>query len=647
MPHETLLSPVDVGPVRLCNRVMSSGHQTTLVEGNLPTEDFYAYHLARARGGAGLVVLEAHAVGFDDASASVLDAGDDAIVDAYAPFVDEMHDAGCRVFAQLLEGGREQHRDGYATPAVAPSAVPTQRYHVVPRPLETEEVHAMVDAHADAAERLVAAGLDGVEVGGSHGYLVAQFWSEHANDRDDAFGGDLESRCRFATEVVDRIRDRVGDDVAVGMRASLEERHERGLTLEETLEVVEHVDGACDLDYWSFVVGSSATYQSSRYIVPPADAPETVVTDPVAAAADRVAGRVVATSRIDTPERAERVVRDGPVDVVGMTRAMIADPDLVRKTREGECADVTPCVACNQGCIGRYHEGLPIRCTMNPATGRERRHAAVEPAAEPKTVLVVGGGPAGLVAASTAADRGHDVALVEQEAELGGQLRHYADLDHRGRFAAWVDVMADRLDDRGVDVRTGERFDPADVAGDAPDAVVLATGSTGRVPDVPVGGDASVLTAREALDDPARAGERVVVADWDGGMAALDVAATLAADRDLEVVTEADAPGEAVQQYVRNGLLGDLDTAGCTFTPRHRVAGVDGTAVEVANVLTGASTVRRDVDTVVFAHRGTADVDAFRALEEADVPVTRVGDCWAPRSLDEAVREGFEAAATL
>ena len=650
MDYSRLLSPVDVGPVTLRNRVMSSGHQTTLVEDNLPTDDFGAYHLARARGGAGLVVFEAHAVqSREEMHGTVLDAGDDAIVDAYEPLVAEMHDAGCHVFAQLLEDGREQPRSGYDRPAVAPSDAPTERYHVVPRPMTTEEVYEMIESYADAASRMADAGLDGVEIGGSHGYLVAQFWSQHVNDRDDEFGGDLAARCRFATAIVDRIRERVGDDFVVGMRASLGERHERGLSLSETLDVVEQIDGAADLDYWSFVVGSSSTYRSSQFIVPPANTDSDVVADPVAAVDDRIDSRIIATSRIDSPERAERTLRERPIDVVGMTRAMIADPELVSKTRDGARADVTPCVACNQGCIGRYHEGLSIRCTVNPVTGRERSytHGAVDAAAESRSVTVVGGGPAGILCASTAARRGHDVTLVEADEALGGQVRHYADLTHRGRFDEWLSVEETRLRDAGASVETGERFSPDDVAPDETDVVVLATGATGRIPDVPISDDADVLTAREALDDPSRVGDRALVSDWDGRKPALDVAKTLVGDRDVEVVTETYAPGEAVQQYTRSNLLGDLDAAGCTFTPRYRVAGVDGSTVELRNLFSGERAVREGVDTVIFAHRGEASTDLYDAVRRLDVEVTRIGDGWAPRSLDEAVREGFETATSL
>lgn len=642
----TLLEPAELGPVELSNRIMSSGHQTTLVEDYRPTEAFFDYHLARARGGVGLVVLEAHAVHESGLlTAHTIDASRESLVDDYRGFPAAMREAGCRVFAQLFHGGRERYAGEYAPPAVSASDAPTARLRVVPRPLETDEVREIIDAYVDAAARMERAGFDGVEVVGSHSYLPAQFWSPKVNDRADEYGGSRAARCRFTTEIIRRVRERTGDGFAVGVRLSAEERSPDGLSFEETLPIVTHIDGAVDVDYWSVVVGSSSSRRGSSYIVPPATESSEVVRTPAAAIDRAVDPPTVVTSRLNTPETAARAVEADGAEVVGMTRALIADPALPRKLRDGETDDVTPCVACNQGCIGRYQEGLSIRCTVNPVTGRETDHADLDPAADPREVLVVGGGPAGLVTAATAAARSHDVTLVEADDRLGGQVRAYADLDHRGRFGDWIDTLAGRLDDRGVTVRTGERVGPADVRAADPDAVVLATGATGRIPDVPIDGSVATLTAREALADPP--GGDVVVSDWDGNHAALDAAVAVDdAGGDVEVVTAAETAGANVQQYVRNSLLGELSERGVALSPHRRVAAVRDGAAVVEHELTGARE-RRRVDAVAFAHRGEADYGPFRALRDGGIDVRRVGDCWAPRSLDEAVREGFDAAVDL
>lgn len=644
MSYQALLSPTELGPVSLRNRIMSSGHQTTLVSDHLPTEEFFAYHRARAEGGAGLIVLEAHAVHESGLLTShTIDASRDAIVDAYRPFTEELHERDTTVFCQLFHGGRERYTGEYAPPAPAPTDAPTERLHVVPRPMATDEVWEMVDAYAAAAERMERAGLDGVELVGSHAYLPAQFWNPNLNDRDDAFGGDRASRCRFAVEIVERIRERTGEEFAVGIRISAEEKHDHGLSVEETLPIIAQLDEAARPDYWSVVVGSSATHRGCAYIVPPATSGPEVVGTPGAAVRATVDAPLILTSRIDRPEKGEALVADGPADVVGMTRALIADPDMPRKAAEGREAEILPCVACNQGCIGRYQDGLSIRCTMNPVTGRERAYRELGVTDEPRRIVVVGGGPAGVVAAATASKRGHDVTLYEAADRLGGQIQQYADLGHRGAFDDWVETMAGELDRQGVDVRLGSRFDPDD-ASDAVDQYLLAIGGEGRIPDRPIADEAHVVSAGDALADPDRLGDSVLISDWDGNWAALDLGVSLPAHHDVEVVTSAYTAGESVQQYRQNQLLGRLHDRGATLTPHHRVREVNADGVVLENLYTESRETRDGVDTVVFAHGGEADYRLYRALEDAGHDVVRIGDCFAPRSLDEAIWEGFEAA---
>lgn len=649
MPHDTLFEPTRLGPIQLSNRIMSSGHQTTLVEEYLPTDEFSEYHLARARGGAGLVVLEAHAIHESGLLTDhTIDASRDAIVERYEPFVESMHDADTRVVAQLFHGGRERYAGEYAPPALSSSAEPTDRLHVVPRPMETEEVHEMIDAFAEAAARMESAGLDGVEIVGSHNYLPAQFWSPKVNDRDDEFGGSLESRCLFTTEVIDRIREQTSEEFGVGLRLSAEERSEQGLSFEETHSIIEQIEAEAAPDYWSVVVGSSSTQKGCSYIVPPATESETVTRSPAAVIDETVEGPVIVTSRINTPEKATQMIEETGAEVVGMTRALIADPSLPRKTKAGRLDDAIPCVACNQGCIGRYQEGLPIRCTINPVTGREAEYSDLDPVETPKSVLVVGGGPAGLVAATTAGERGHDVTLLEASSELGGQVNAYADLEHRGRYDDWLETLRSRLHEYDVTVEYDTPFTPDDAPVYDPDEIVLATGSNGRTPEVPIDDGTTTYTAVEALEEDDPFGQSVLVSDWDGNEAALDVATqAIATGADVEIVTSAYTAGEATQQYIQNQLLGDLYADDATLTPHHRVDAVEADAVVLQNIFNDEYERRTGVDTVVFAHGGEADYEQYRDLSTRDVAVHRVGDCWAPRSLDEAVWEAFETATEI
>lgn len=654
LSNTTLFEPISIGSTTLRNRIMSSGHQTTLVSDHLPTNAFDEYHVARARGGAGLIVLEAHAVDESGLLTShTIDASDDRIVDRYEPFVDAIHDEGTALFAQLFHGGRERYTDDYAPPAPAPSDVPTDRLQVIPRPLTNGEIHELIHSFGTAAARMERAGLDGVEIVGSHGYLPAQFWSPHTNDRDDEFGGPLQNRCRFTTEIVASIRERTGTDFAVGVRLSADERHRRGLTVDETMPIIDHIDNHSALDYWSVVVGSSSTHRSCRYITPPASNTHSIVQNPGEAIKQLVEKPVIVTSRIDTPEKGAKLLEETSIDVVGMTRALIADSSMPRKVRENERATVTPCVACNQGCIGRYQDGLPIRCTVTPETGREAEFEGTQTASDTKRVIVVGGGPAGLTCAVTAAERGHEVTLFEQAPELGGQVRTYADLPHRGAFETWIDVLETRLRENDVEIRLNEPFDPTvlDSHGngvEAVDAVVLATGSSGRVPDVPIDDRRDVFTAREILEDPNHIrGDNVLISDWDGRHAALDTAIVCSeVTEQTELVTGTYAPGETVQQYIQNELLGRLDERDVQFTPGHRVAMVTDDVI-LENVFNERRKSRPNVDTVIFAHGGRAEQELDLATDEQGVSVHRIGDCWAPRSLDEAVSEGYDTGRTL
>jgi 2,4-dienoyl-CoA reductase-like NADH-dependent reductase (Old Yellow Enzyme family)/thioredoxin reductase len=648
MKLDTIFESTELGPTQLSNRIMSSGHQTTHVHNHLPTEDFFEYHLARARGGVGLVVLEAHAVHESGLlTEHTIDASSDEIISAYESFVETMHEEGTRIFAQLFHGGRERYAGEYAPPAISASDEPTDRLHVVPRPMETDEVYEMIDSFADAAVRLEQAGLDGVEIVGSHSYLPAQFWSPNVNSRDDEFSGDLASRCQFTTEIVERIRDRTNNDFAVGLRLSAEERSEQGLSFDDTLPIVEYIDSAVDLDYWSIVVGSSSTQEGSSYIVPPATESETVTRSPAAVIDQTVNAPIIVTSRINTPEKAIEMIDETGAKVVGMTRALIADPDLPRKTKAGE-DDIIPCVACNQGCIGRYQEGLEIRCTINPVTGREAEYANIDTIDDSKSVIVVGGGPAGLVAATTAGERNHDVTLIEASSELGGQVTSYADLDHRGRYEDWLDTLEGRLEKFDVEVSMQTRFTAEDTDNYDADAIVLATGADGRVPDVPIDDSMMTYTAAETLEANDPFGESVLVSDWDGNKAALDVATeAVAADANVEVVTNAYTAGESVQQYIQNSLLGELYAENVRLTPHYRVDAVEDDSVVVQNIFNDERERRTGIDTVVFAHGGETDYDLYRELTNHEVTIHRIGDCWAPRSLDEAVWEAFDTATTL
>src|SRR4051794_4254736 len=352
MAYPLLLAPLQIGPVEIQNRIVSTAHQTTLVADGLPTEDFVAYHAARAQGGAGLICIEATAVHPSGLLTGHTIAGyDPRVVERLARVAEVVHAGGTRLFAQLFHGGREQIDLPPRAPAVAPSAVPSQRFKVEPRALSTGEIEEIVEHHALVAGHAAAAGLDGVELCASHGYLPTQFLSERTNRRVDGWGGDAERRLRYVREALQAMRRGGGASMAIGIRLSADEALPEGRHVPQTGEILQTLAGEGLIDYASVVIGDSASYVGSAWIVPPPPVPRDVMREPAQALRAGLAVPLIATSRIHEPGEAEALLASGAADAVGMTRALIADPELPRRLAEGREESRILCTGCNQGCI--------------------------------------------------------------------------------------------------------------------------------------------------------------------------------------------------------------------------------------------------------------------------------------------------------
>jgi len=647
MAYPALLSEVRLGPAVLRNRVVSTAHQTGLVHDHLPTGDLVAYHEARARGGVGAVFVEAtatHETGL--LTAHTIGGYLPGIVGAYERLGAAVRGHGARLFVQLLHGGREQIAAPPLPPAIGPSAVPTPRFHAEPRALTQAEIDDIVAGFATSARLAREGGVDGIEISMAHGYLAAQFFAPGTNTRDDAYNGDLEARLRFGRELLTAVRDAAGDGVAVGVRLAADEITPDGFGPDACAEIAAALCAGSEIDFVSAALGYSGTYRGSTYIVPPPPEPREVIAGPVAPMRAAIPGvPLIGTSRIADLDAAERLVGGGAVDLVGMTRAMIADPDLLSKAAAGAAGEVIPCIGCNQGCIGHYHAGLPIACVVNPRTGRERSIPRPTPdgAAEGRRVLVAGGGPAGVAAALEAAASGHAVVLAERGNALGGQFRIAGRAPaHREtweRYARWI---AHRLEADGVDVRLSTEVQVADA--EEYDAVVLATGALPYRPPLPSAMPCAVVDAPDAILDPGALSGPVLVADWGGGWAGLDAAETLA-ESGLEVTyaCAGAAIGEGVHQYQRNLYLARLDRLPVRLVHHTEVVALGGAAV-LRHVFSGRTgPLPGGLGTLVLA-QGRVPDDALWPALEASGRCLRAGDVLGPRSAEEAVLEGTLAA---
>lgn len=645
-PLSLLFSPLQVGPITLRNRILSTAHQTSMVEDHVPMPEMAAYHEARARGGAGLIIVEACAVHPSGLlSIHTIDGSTERVVPGYARVAEAVHRHGGRVLAQMFHGGREVFSSTYRFPALAPSVVPNERFHIMPRPMDRDDIAEILHGYGRAAELVRQAGLDGVELCASHGYLPAQFWSPQTNRRDDEYGGTFENRMRFAVEAIAAMRRGVGDDSVVGIRISGDEMAPGSMRLENMLAVVDYLMAHTRLDYINVIGGSSATYRASTYIVPPVPLPRTNFAYLAAAIKERSKVPIFTASRVVDPREAEALLRRGATDVVGMTRALITDPEMPAKAAAGRFDEIQFCIGCNQACIGHYHRDLPIGCVQNPTVGKELEMANIAPAAAARRVLVIGGGPGGMQAALTAAERGHRVTLLEREQELGGQLRLMLRAPSQREMARTaLDNYQRALDRAGVEVRLGVTAGADDVLAMGADTVVLAVGSTPYVPDLPGIDGPSVITAPEVLGGAAT-GDRILVADWNGDWPGLDAAEVLAdAGKQVQIASSTLYIGEAVHQYLRNIYLENMYRKGVTLTPHHELAEVRPGAAVLRNIFTTELVPVDGVDTVVLALGRMASTGLYAALKGKVAALHQIGDCLAARTLEEATLEGMQVA---
>ena len=634
---DRLFTPLALGPVTIRNRIVSTSHQTTLVHDHLPTDDLIAYHRARAAGGAGLIVIEATAVHSTGLlTPHTLGGYLPQIVPVYRRLADAVHEHDTRLICQLFHGGREMITSGPRPPAVAASSIPSSRFLTEPRALSLAEIDEMVAGYRQAALHAREGGLDGVEVCAGFGYLHTQFLSAHANTRTDGYGGSFSNRLRFLREVLQAMREGIGDGGAVGCRLTDESGSFDGTDTGDVIEAAGVVADDGLADYISVALGGSSTYRGSTWIVPPSPAARNAVADFARRFKPRVRVPVIATGRILDPADADRLIGEGVCDAVGMTRAMIADPNLARKTLAGE--PVTVCIGCNQGCIGHYHAGIPIACTVNPWTGYEATLPRPRPAAAAETVVVVGAGPAGCAAAAAAAACGHRVTVLERGREPGGQMRLALGAPgHEEIAAGLIDVLAAWLGE--ADVRYGVEAGVVDVQALRPDRVVLAAGAEPHLPALE-GDGVGVVHAWDVLAG-AEVGRRVLVSDWGGDWTGLDVAEALAARGcRVRLMTAAVAFGMAVHQYQRNLYLARLDEAGVELIHHLRPVGLRQGSVECVNVFSHRPVRVDGVDTLVVSAGRTARNDLNDALLAAGVAVERAGDVLSPRSFEEAIREG-------
>lgn len=650
-----LFEPLRIGSFEVRNRIVNTTHGTALGE----ARDL-AYLQARARGGVGLMGVHAshgiysYAIGpapysrtpeWDHRFPSPVQPDgiayyDDAVIPSLRKRAEVIHAEGARCFGQVFHLGAAPHQESIA-PALAPSAVADPYEALSPHPLTEEEIGELVTAFAHAIRRVAEAGLDAAEIHGAHGYLVNQFFSPYFNRRTDRWGGGRENRVRFALEIVRAARRLVGEEFPIGIRVGVDgDGRARGMTIEEQAEI-----GALLAPHVAWISVSGGSYSGlgdgfeGAYVSPWYREPGFNV--PAATLMKRAVGPVpvFVTGRVVDPSIAEGILADGAADMVGMVRALIADPDLPNKAREGRADEVRMCLGMSE-ChyIGPHR--VPMTCAVNAAAGREAE-LDVTLAAVARTVLVIGAGPAGMEAARVAALRGHRVYLCDRERALGGTPRILARDPNRRNLRDHAVYFERELRRLGVELLLGEEVSADTVAEFAPDAVVVATGGVPLVPDVPGIDAANVVTALAVLRGDAPVGARaVVVGGLDNHVGAPTVAEYLA-DRgvDVECTSEQMDFAHGAEDGTRIPLMHRLLGKGVRVSMTHRLAAVSDGGCELLQTFTRQA--RRVEDcTVVLACGLVADDRLARELRGRVGEVHVVGDSLAPRRMMHATVEG-------
>ncbi|MBP6562158.1 MAG: NADH:flavin oxidoreductase [Neisseriaceae bacterium] len=478
-PH--LFEPLTLNQVTIRNRIISTAHAEVYAENGVPTQRYIRYYEEKAKGGLGLAICGGSSpVSRDSPWAwwQSINLSTDAVIEPLSRLAEAMHRHGAKIMIQATHMGRRNAWHGFDWPhLLSPSGIREPVHRGNAKIIEKEEMRRIVRDFGQAAKRVQDAGMDGLEVSAAHQHLIDQFWSPRVNRRQDEYGGSLANRLRFGLEVLAEIRAQVGSDFCVGLRMSADEFHDDGIDHEMAKDIAQAMSASGLIDYLSVVGSGADTHNSLANCMPPMALPPEPFVHLAAEIKAVVTIPVMHAQSIRDPQQAERLLANGLVDLVGMTRGYMADPYLVHKIRAERDDEIRQCVGANY-CIDRQYDGLDVLCIQNAATSREQHmpHLVSRTTGPLRKVVVVGAGPAGLEAARVSRLRGHEVVLFEQGDAVGGQILLAAKAPQREQMAGivrWLDMETKRL---GVDRRLGVRADPALIAAQRPDVVVLATG---------------------------------------------------------------------------------------------------------------------------------------------------------------------------
>jgi 2,4-dienoyl-CoA reductase-like NADH-dependent reductase (Old Yellow Enzyme family) len=676
---DPLLRPYRLKHLTLRNRVMSTAHEPYYSEDGMPKDRYRHYHVEKARGGVALTMTAGSAVVSPDSPPVFgnLLAYKDEIVPWLRRLSDECHEHGAAVMIQITHlGRRTAWNKADWLPVLAPSPIREAAHRSFPKEVEDWDIDRIVADYAAAAQRMQAAGLDGLEIN-AYGHLPDQFWSPATNKREDAFGGSLDARMAFSMRVMRAMRDAVGPDFLLGLRMVADEDWEIGLPREDGIEIARRFKASGLADFLNIIRGHMETDNALTDVIPIAgmrSAPHLEFAGEVRAAADIP---VFHAARINDVATARHAIAEGKLDMVGMTRALIADPHIARKVRDGQEHLIRPCVGASY-CIDRIYEGNEALCIHNPATGREATmpQAILRTDGPRRRVVVVGAGPAGLEAARVAAERGHSVLVLEAAEQAGGQILLVARSPRRRELIGIVDWRLSELERLGAEIRCSVWATAEDVLAEAPDIVFIATGGIPNTEVLESGNDL-VVSTWDIVSGAVKPGQSVLLYDDNGNHPGMQAAELIAeAGAELEIATPERLFAPELGGLNHTGYARALQRAGARITINTRVISVRREGNRLAATLGSDYGPRREerlVDQVVVEHGtlplaelyhelrpgsvnlGAVDYQALLAGQEQTVVrnpdgayrLLRIGDAVASRNIHAAVFDGLRYAKDL
>jgi len=652
MVFKHIFEPVTLRHKTLNNRVVFGAHTSNMAENGLPTERHAAYYRERAIGGAAMIVVEPMPVH----AAAVLTRGnfrhsDDAVIPHFRKVTDAIKDNGAVAIQQLYHVGQHGDADNSFHAAWSPSGLPSYHDSDGSHTMTEREIEETIDGFVQAARRCHEAGFDGVEVWAAYHSMLDQFWTPWSNRRDDKWGGSLENRTRMSREIISRIRKLCGQDFIIGLSISDEPDVDVMLSRESMAEIIALHDKSQDVDYITCGVGG---YFDFYKLMPTFLYPEKLGVDLSSILKGVVSHALItAEAHIRTPENAETVIGQGASDLVSIVRGQIADPHLVNKARDNRPEDVRGCLSCNQMCWGRRSRDYWISCVINPSVGREwqwngDRFTQTE---NPKKVLVIGGGPAGLEAARVAGECGHKVVLAEAGARLGGAFRLAGEQPRRAQITDLIDWYERQLNKLQVEIRLNTYMDTDDVIAEQADKIILATGSLPRdtgfqkaIPgfdELPGLANGNVYSPEEIMSRQVRPGNRVIVLDEGGNWKGCGTAWKLAEDGHKVTIITPDAfVGQELQRTTADfPLRKNLTALDVEFITESGILNWTGSGALVVSFLSGSEKMV-EADALVISTANMAFDDLAQELETRNIAYEAIGDGVAARQAAYAIYDG-------